>query len=103
METKEVKIPVAWNDPNPPDPERATQILVQREPSDEVLLTFGKINLPLIAGSPEDQIGQATRVAESGGVSVKVVARVALTLKTAMQLHAILGGQLGLGKGVPTP
>ena len=90
----DVSIPITWPTEQP-IPQTANQVLVQRTPAEEVVLSFGHVS-PVLTGSPAEQKEQALALSKRG-VSVQVVARLVLTVKTAGQLQSILSEHLGGG------
>ena len=88
----EVTIPTRWGS-DAPAPQPSNQFVVQRTPSDEVVLTFGYLPPPIIVGTPEAQQQQAKEIAERG-LQVRGVARLILTFKTARELHQALATQI---------
>ena len=91
----EITVQVVWEEEELANPKHFTNFVIQRSVADEIVLTLGYVSPPLIFGNPEEQKKQARTVAKSG-VKAQAVARVACSLKTAHELFAILGGQLGI-------
>lgn len=73
---REIQIPVLWSGAEDVPLVLVNQVLGQVGQQGEVILTFGQITPPLLMGTPEQQ---AEQVSEIPFVSVKPVARLALT------------------------
>lgn len=88
-----ITVRVRWNSTQPV-PKPSNQVVVQRTPADEVVVTFGYVAVPIILGTNEQKQALAAQIVESGGVEVQSIARVAVTLKTAQQLLRALTEQI---------
>ena len=84
-----VKGTVRWGSEQP-DSQPCNQFAVQRSPNDEIVLTFGYIEPPIISGTTEEQKAQVAHIAEHG-LEVHGLSRLVLTVKTAQGLHQALG------------
>ena len=87
----EVNIPTLWDDVDLPPPSPANQFVVMARPG-EVMLTFG-FAAPMLAGTPEQQIEQAQKLATTG-LKPALVTRLVVNEVIAQQLHTVLGQQL---------
>jgi len=87
----EVNILTLWDAVDLPPPSPANQFVVMARPG-EVMLTFG-FATPLLAGTVEQQIEQAQKLAATG-VKPTLITRCVLSEVTAQQLHTVLGQQL---------
>ena len=86
-----VSIPVHWKQEQPV-PGVTNVTLIQRSPTEEIVITFGHI-LPLIYGDQEKQKEQAESLSKAG-IIAQTVARVSLTVPAARQLLDMLSDLL---------
>ena len=87
-----IEIPIQW-DPEQPSAMSANTILVQTTPFDEIVILLGHV-APPISGSQEEQTRQAEQLKREG-IRVRADAKIVLSIKSAKNLHAFLGNQLG--------
>ena len=88
----DIEIPIQW-DPEQPSAMPANTILVQTTPFDEIVILLGHV-APPIYGSQEEQTRQAEQLKREG-IRVRADAKIVLSIKSARNLHAFLGNQLG--------
>ena len=89
--TDEIGIPLKW-DTDQPAPTAVNVFVLQRTPADELLVTFGRADA-FVTGDQDQQEAQVKKLQRSG-LPVDTVARVVMSLKTARELHQILGAHL---------
>lgn len=87
-----MSVPIRWISEHPAA-QPTNQVAVQRVPSDEIVLTFGCIDTPIISGTAKAQREQVASIAEHG-LEVRSVARLVLSMKTAREFHQALTNEL---------
>ena len=91
-EKSSLTVTVRWGSENPAA-QPINQFSVQQVASDEIVLTFGYVDTPIISGTTEDREAQLASIAEHG-LEVQSVARLVLSMKTAQDFHQALANEL---------
>lgn len=91
-EKSSLKVTVRWGSEHPAA-QPINQFAVQRDASDEIVLTFGYVDVPIISGTSEEQKAQLANVVEHG-LEVKSAARLVLSMKTAQDFRQALANEL---------
>ena len=96
QQDKGLAVKIQWEKVQLPEPNPTNNFVVQRMPSDDVVLTFSNIVMPFLRGTPQEQDEQLEEVVASGGLIPDLRARLLLSNKTARELHQVLGAQLDI-------
>ena len=85
-------VTVRWSRKQPAS-QPCNQFAVHQSPNDEIVLTFGNVEPPIISGTAEEQKAQLADIVEHG-LEVQSLVRLLLSMRTARELSQALANQI---------